>query len=76
MGRDLPSPVSDLESQTGQEVSGLEKALGKALKFNSVDLAANRNGDLGRNQRLRLLVGDAYCSCSSWFSPYPSLLRT
>jgi hypothetical protein len=63
--KEEPAFVSDLESQTDQEVSGLEKALGKALKFNAVDLAANRNGDLGRNQRLRLLVGDAYCSCSS-----------
>lgn len=48
--------MSDLEGETNPEDSGLEKALGDALKFTAVDLAANRNGDLGRNQRLRLLM--------------------
>jgi hypothetical protein len=54
--KEEPAFVSDLQSQTNAEDSGLEKALGKALKFTAVDLAANRNGALGRNQRLRLLV--------------------
>jgi hypothetical protein len=34
----------------------LETALGKALKFNAADVAANQNGRLGRNQRVRLLL--------------------
>jgi hypothetical protein len=48
--------VSELESQTHPEDSDLDRALGRALKFNAVDLVANRNGELGRRQRLRLLV--------------------
>ena len=48
--------MSGIESQTFAEQSDFERALGKALKFSPVDLTANRNGDLGLNQRLRLLV--------------------